>query len=292
MNIKKINIKNIDIKKVKDDMMHLLTLAKQINYVQFFSTNFLIVIAVCVAIILGYVLLRPNQGEFLLHDNSITLQHDTYRVLLINRDNSKNNFKTRLNLRGFVRAANKLPSIDYTIIEGVGDDISLLQSIINENVQEKGVRHVFLYGMTYNIEMSNIFRKHPNVTFFMYGSHNQERNVINFLLRTYMAKFLLGYMAGNATNSNLIGYVSEPKNTWNSRSINAFALGVARANPKAKVVLSWDNTSTDPKVNKQHIAKMIENTGIDVISGSLESCQWCEVAHNKDNLLFLGEYID
>ena len=62
-----------------------------------------------------------------------------------------------------------------------------------------------------------------------------------YYARMYEAKFLTGLIAGAMSDSKVIGYISDYPIYSTPASINAFALGVRTANPRARVLLEWSS---------------------------------------------------
>ena len=55
----------------------------------------------------------------------------------------------------------------------------------------------------------------------------------------YEAKFLAGMIAGAVTDNERVAYIADYPIYGMIANINAFALGVASVNPRAKVYLAW-----------------------------------------------------
>ena len=58
----------------------------------------------------------------------------------------------------------------------------------------------------------------------------------------YEAKFLAGMIAGAVTDNEKVAYIADYPIYGMIANINAFALGVASVNPRAKVYLAWSKT--------------------------------------------------
>ncbi len=64
-------------------------------------------------------------------------------------------------------------------------------------------------------------------------------SVRSYYLRMYEAKFIMGVIAGAASDNNRIGYIADYPVYGIPASINAFALGARMTNPRARVYLEW-----------------------------------------------------
>ena len=75
-----------------------------------------------------------------------------------------------------------------------------------------------------------------------------------------------GALAGMKTNSDVIGYVAAMPNSQVCRGINAFALGVQRVNPNAKVLVMWTDAWHDEETEMKNAEILIKNYGADVLT--------------------------
>jgi basic membrane protein A len=79
----------------------------------------------------------------------------------------------------------------------------------------------------------------PEATFAILGAPKNDLpgNAVRFVGRAYEARYLAGIAAGLNTKKQKIGYLAPwgPEDPGTTRGVAAFALGVAQANPKAKV---------------------------------------------------------
>lgn len=80
-----------------------------------------------------------------------------------------------------------------------------------------------------------------------------------YYARIYESKFITGAIAGAMAETDTVGYISNYPIFGVPASVNAFALGVRMANPRARVKLAWTCTQGDP------LAEFLSN-GITVIS--------------------------
>jgi basic membrane protein A len=99
------------------------------------------------------------------------------------------------------------------------------------------------------------------------GYKNNDTNFTNYFGRVYQARYLSGIVAGLRTNSNKIGYVA----AWGtdssevSQGINAFALGVEKVNPQAKIYVRIIYSWFDP-MGETAAARALIAAGCDVIA--------------------------
>jgi basic membrane protein A len=104
---------------------------------------------------------------------------------------------------------------------------------------------------------------------FAHGT-GYKRNAVNFTNysgRVYQARYLSGVVAGLKTKSNKIGYVAAmgKDNSEVSGGLNAFALGVERVNPNAKVYVKVTHNWFDI-MGATEAANALIAAGCDVIT--------------------------
>lgn len=269
-----------------------MNLTKRVKGFSFLSFIFLLV--VCMLSMMAFVAYWSSSFYDTFKDERgmhMIDSHKKIKVLLIQNESSRNNIKAYLNLEGFVKSVDKFNIMEPRIIEGVGNDPVILNSVIEDAINE-GIDKIFLVGFKYSLTISNIFRKYPNVLFFLYGGESNEKNVISYLPRTYNMKYLLGIIAGISTKTNEIGYIADTKASWNMRSINAFAIGVAKVNPKAKIKLAFTYDVDDVEAAKYLVNSLFEKTNIDIITGSLSKCVWCDLAFLNIKMKYIGQMVD
>jgi basic membrane protein A len=110
-------------------------------------------------------------------------------------------------------------------------------------------------------------KEFPSVIFAAQGNKYNDTNLTNFDGKIYQARYLSGFVAGMKTKTNKIGFISAwgKDNSDVTGGINAFALGVEKVNPKAriyvKVTYSWFDPMGEAFASRDLIA-----AGCDVIT--------------------------
>ena len=104
------------------------------------------------------------------------------------------------------------------------------------------------------------------------GYRNNDSNFTNYFGRVYQARYLSGIIAGLKTQSNRIGYVAAwgKENSEVTGGINAFALGVERVNPQARVYVRVTHSWFDP-MGEAMAARDLIAAGCDVISQHVDT---------------------
>jgi len=105
--------------------------------------------------------------------------------------------------------------------------------------------------------------KHPNVTFFHasgFPSPSDPPNVGYYFASIEEGRFITGEVAGLAIDPGAnIGYVAAFPIPEVFRGENAFALGVAKTNPTARIHNKWTLTWFDLKLEKEAAEALLEN---------------------------------
>lgn len=103
--------------------------------------------------------------------------------------------------------------------------------------------------------------KHPHVKILNCSVNPSHRYVRTYYARLYEAKLLAGILAGSMSTSDKIGYMADYPICGMIANINAFAIGVAMVNPRAKVYLEW--SSVKPK---KQILDEFKEKGVQIVS--------------------------
>jgi len=105
------------------------------------------------------------------------------------------------------------------------------------------------------------------------GYKYNDTNFTNYFGRVYQARYLSGIAAGAQTKTNKIGFVAAwgTENSEVSSGLNAFAMGVEKVNPAAKIFVKVTHSWFDP-MGEAAAANALITEGCDVIA------QHCDTA--------------
>ena len=134
-----------------------------------------------------------------------------------------------------------------------------------KDLAQHGAGMICFASYAYAIEARDLVGDYPNVAFATISAENHAKNMTAYFVRIYQGRYLSGALAGMKTKSNIVGYVAAKPNTEVKRGINAFALGVQRTNPQAKVLVMWTNSWQDDEIETDHAQRLIE-AGADVLT--------------------------
>lgn len=134
-------------------------------------------------------------------------------------------------------AVEKFPWLKTVIVESVAESDSA--RIIDRLIQQQKCDVVFTTSFGYMEDTVKAAKRYPDKTFMHCSGFKQEKNLGTYFGDLYQMYYLNGLMAGALTKTDKIGYVAAFPIPELVRHINAYALGIKAANPKAKVHVKW-----------------------------------------------------
>ena len=120
----------------------------------------------------------------------------------------------------------------------------------------------------------------PAVRFAHAGGYKTAPNLVTYNARYYEARWLAGWLAGRQSKSGIAGYVAGFPVPEVVQGLNAFALGMRAAHPKAEVRVVWLNAWFDP-AREREAALALVNQGADVLTNHSGSPAVAQVAEEK-----------
>ena len=138
------------------------------------------------------------------------------------------------------------------------------------NMARKGFDIIFTTSFGYMDPTIKVAKEFPDAKFMHCSGFKSAANVSNYFGRIYQARYLTGLVAGAMTKTNKLGYVAAFPIPEVIRGINAYAMGVRKANPEAEVRVVWTKTWYDPALEKD-AAKSLLDAGCDVITQHQDS---------------------
>ena len=120
----------------------------------------------------------------------------------------------------------------------------------------------------------------PQVRFEHAGGYRTAPNLNTYNARYYEGRWLAGYLAGRSTATGIAGYVAGFPVPEVVQGINAYALGLRSANPKAELRVLWLNSWFDP-AREREAALTLVNQGADVLTNHSGSPAVPQVAQER-----------
>jgi basic membrane protein A len=171
--------------------------------------------------------------------------------------------------QGRLYVANHLKGkVTTTYKENVPEGPQVAQVI--EQLIRDGNKIIFATSFGFQPAMDAAAKKHPDVKFEMATGYILHSNMAEYYGAGEDAIYLSGIAAGAATKSGVVGYVVPFAIPEVIRHTNAFALGVQKAHPGAKVKIVWTNSWFAPDKEKK-AAESLKAAGADVIGQNVDS---------------------
>ncbi len=152
-------------------------------------------------------------------------------------------------------AMKKLPWLETIFVESVGEADSA--RIIDRLIQQQKCDVVLTTSFGYMDDTVAAGKKYPDKHFMHCSGFKQAKNVGTYFADLYQMYYLNGLMAGALTKSDKIGYVGAFPISEVVRHIDAFALGIKAANPKAEVRVKWIYAWVGPDKAKEAAEALI-----------------------------------
>jgi basic membrane protein A len=151
-------------------------------------------------------------------------------------------------------------------------DLSLVESSIRDCIA-LGANVIIATSWGYMDSCEKLAAEFPRVVFaHASGYKGNGTNFTNYFGRVYQARYLSGIVAGLKTQSNKLGYVAAmgKDNSEVTGGINAFALGVERVNPDARIYVAVTHSWFDP-MGETDAANYLIGLGCDVLAQHCDS---------------------
>ena len=136
--------------------------------------------------------------------------------------------------------------ISTICVEGVTEDD--IEATLNDVIL-KGADIIFEVGPQMMKASLKVALEHPEVKILNCSLNEPHKNIRTYYARMYEAKFISGMIAGAMAENDKIAYVADYPIYGMIANINAFALGAACVNPRAKVYVDW-STRKDYDLDK------------------------------------------
>jgi simple sugar transport system substrate-binding protein len=160
--------------------------------------------------------------------------------------------------------ANALGARVKTIaVEGVAEGPD--SERVMRDLARQGARLVFATSFGYLDPALRVAADFPTVAFEHAGGYKGAPNLATYDARYYEARWLAGWLAGKTSRSGVAGYVAGFPVPEVVQGINAFALGMRAADPKATVRVLWLDTWFDP-AKERDAAQALIDQGADVLT--------------------------
>ena len=139
------------------------------------------------------------------------------------------------------------------------------ERVMRDLVAQQGATLVFATSFGYLDPALRVAAEFPQANFEHAGGYKSAPNLATYDARYYEARWLAGWLAGRTSKTGVAGYVAGFPVPEVVQGINAFALGMRAADPKATVRVVWLNTWFDPAKEREAAQTLIDQ-GADVLT--------------------------
>jgi len=153
--------------------------------------------------------------------------------------------------------------VNTTFVENVPEGADAERVI--RDLAQQGHQIIFTPSFGYMEPTLKVAKDFPGVRFESITGYKTAPNVAVANARYYEGRYLAGIAAGRMTKTHVAGYVAGFPIPEVLQGLNAFALGLRSADPKAVVRVVWLNAWFDPP-RERDAAMALFNQGVDVIA--------------------------
>ncbi|MFV1463644.1 BMP family ABC transporter substrate-binding protein [Phaeobacter sp. JH18-32] len=155
----------------------------------------------------------------------------------------------------------------------------------------EGADLIFTTSFGYMDPTINVAKKFPNVKFEHATGYKRADNVSTYSARFYEGRAVQGHIAGQMTESNIIGYIGSYPIPEVIRGINSAYLHAKKVNPDVQFKIVWAFTWFDP-AKEADAAKVLIEQGADVILQHTDSTAPQAAAQAAGNVITFGQASD
>lgn len=114
---------------------------------------------------------------------------------------------------------------------------------------EKGMDLIIGIGFSQKDAMSRVAPQFPNVKFAAVDADISGPNITSLMFAEHEGSYLVGYLAGLATKTNVVGFIGGMDIPLIHRFEMGYQEGVKAANPKAKLLVNYAGITSDAWAN-------------------------------------------
>ncbi|WP_370283136.1 BMP family ABC transporter substrate-binding protein [Pseudooceanicola sp.] len=154
-----------------------------------------------------------------------------------------------------------------------------------------GADLIFTTSFGYMDPTINVAKKFPDVKFEHATGYKTAENVGTYSARVYEGRAVQGLIAGEMTESNIIGYIGSYPIPEVIRGINSAYIHAKKVNPDVEFKIVWAFTWFDP-AKEADAAKVLIEQGADVILQHTDSTAPQAAAEAAGNVYTFGQASD
>lgn len=179
--------------------------------------------------------------------------------------------------------------VETTFVESVAEGPDA-ERVMTQMALE-GADLIFTTSFGYMDQTINIAKKFPDVRFEHATGYKTADNVSVYSARFYEGRAIQGMIAGEMTESNIIGYIGSFPIPEVVRGINSAYIHAKKVNPDVEFKVIWVYTWFDP-AKEADAAKVLIEQGADVILQHTDSTAPLAAAADAGNVIGFGQASD
>jgi basic membrane protein A len=153
------------------------------------------------------------------------------------------------------------------------------ERVIRE-MAKRGDKVIFATSFGYMNYMLKVSENFPDTAFVHATGYKMGENMGIYNARFYEGRYLTGVIAGEMTQSNVLGYVAAFPIPEVLQGINAFIQGARSVNPDAELRVIWVNSWFDPGKERQ-ASMTLMSQGADVLTHHTDSTAVVQAAEEE-----------
>ena len=232
-----------------------------------------------IAIIAGIILVLAVCGILLVSgQKEEKSSNDPVRVGMIMIGNRENSSWNASHWQGIQDAARQL-NLTIDCRENV---LPAECSQVMEQMVREGCRIIISTSIDFEQEVVKTSQHHPDIYFFQATGTQSHGNLASYMGRMYQMRYLAGIAAGRQAKHHAVGYVTTMEIPEVVRGIDAFALGVRKADPQAVVYVKYTQSWSDDDKARQATADLLAaKPQIDVLGMHIDTYGPLEAAEQR-----------
>ncbi len=177
----------------------------------------------------------------------------------------------------------KETGVTTSYVENVAEGADA-ERVIRE-MAKRGDKVIFATSFGYMNYALKVSKQFPKTAFVHATGYKLGKNMGLVNARFYEGRYLTGIIAGEMTESNVLGYVAAFPIPEVLQGINAFIKGARSVNPNAELRVIWVNSWYDPGKERQAATTLLSQ-GADVITHHTDSTAVVQAAEEAGKYAF------
>ncbi|MEM8572541.1 MAG: BMP family ABC transporter substrate-binding protein [Pseudomonadota bacterium] len=180
-------------------------------------------------------------------------------------------------------------AVETTFVESVPEGADAERVL--RQLAQAGNDLIFATSFGYMSQVINVAQQFPDVHFEHATGYQRAENVATYSSRFYEGRHVIGLIAGEMTESNVIGYIGSYPIPEVIRGINAAYLAAKSVNPDVEFRIVWTNTWFDPALEADAASTLIEQ-GADILMQHTDSTAPMTIAEEEEGVFAFGQASD